>query len=141
MDEYHDDYKGRNMHRKIATILAGALVAGLALTTSPASAGRSSIFINETAPHFGDKVTFSITETRQRPWVYVRCYQSGVLVYSHTNDYSPESITGQVFTMGPTTVWQDGAANCTAQLLDKTKGKFPGRALATTSFEVLDKTS
>jgi hypothetical protein len=41
---------------------------------------------------------------------------------------------GQIFTLGPTRSWQGGAADCTAELVNRDDYKY--RILARTSFRV-----
>jgi hypothetical protein len=65
--------------------------------------------------HYGQRVTFTVSTTSTAyPWVTVKCYQGG-LVYQASNGIFATSLN-QVFTLGPTTNWQGGAADCTAYL-------------------------
>jgi hypothetical protein len=122
------------MKRLIASL---AVILPLVLIPQ-AQAARAAITIDQPAPTYGDAVTFSISETKDRPWVWVECFQAEQRVYSHTNDYGPYSLN-KVFTMGPTTAWQSGSADCVARLIDlpNNSTRFPGRVLATTYYEVL----
>jgi hypothetical protein len=71
---------------------------------------------NDGLPSFGDRVTFIVqTTATPYPWVTLRCYQNGSLVYQTSNGIFPTSI-GQIFTLGPSGLWTSGAAACTATL-------------------------
>jgi hypothetical protein len=69
--------------------------------------------------HFGQHVTFTVSTTAtQYPWVDLQCFQNGGLVYREDNGIFPTTL-GDVFTLGPTQLWQGGAADyCTATLQD-----------------------
>jgi hypothetical protein len=67
-------------------------------------------------PSFGDVVTFNVSTTATLyPYVTVNCYQNGTLVLTQSNGIFPASL-GQDFTLGPSALWQGGAASCTAIL-------------------------
>jgi hypothetical protein len=117
------------------TFIAIALVAVVALVAGPATAGGKGggkgrpskgggtgtldiVLLNSTdgLPHFGQKVTFSVSTTATAyPWVTVKCYVGSGLVYRASNGIFPTSL-GQVFTLGPTPSWSGGDADCTAFL-------------------------
>jgi hypothetical protein len=120
-----------------AFVAGFALVLPLTFIGAADAAPRNSLTVSNPAPVFGEQVTFTVESNVDRPWVHVQCFQDGKRVYSHTNDYSPLSVTGQVFTLGPTTLWQSGAASCTADLITfkSNSTKWP-RPLASTGFEV-----
>jgi hypothetical protein len=88
-------------------------------------------------PHFGQEVTFAVTATSTtQPWVRLRCFQNGVLVYEQANGIFANSLD-QNFTLGPTPSWTGGAVDCTASLEDwsgYSKGKIV--TLATLGFHV-----
>jgi hypothetical protein len=66
--------------------------------------------------HFGQRVTFDVwASSTYYPWVTVKCYQGGGLVYQVSNGIFGSSLN-EVFTLGPTPSWQGGAADCTAYL-------------------------
>jgi hypothetical protein len=70
------------------------------------------------APNYGDTVTFAVSTTATTmPWVTVDCYQAGTLVYQASNGIFAISLN-QNFILGGTTLWQSGAASCTAYLQD-----------------------
>jgi hypothetical protein len=88
-------------------------------------------------PHFGQKVTFSVyTTATSYPWVDVKCYRSGSMVYEQANGIFATSLN-QVFTLGPTPSWTGGAADCTSYLQNwdgYSKGKIV--TLASLGFHV-----
>jgi hypothetical protein len=68
------------------------------------------------APNYGDTVTFAVSTTAtSQPFVTVKCYQGGTLVYQASNGIFAISLN-QLFVLGGTTAWQSGAASCTADL-------------------------
>jgi hypothetical protein len=118
------------------------LLAGLALAlliASPVAAspsGSSSIVIDQSPVSFGDAVTFTTTYPHgtHNPWISVRCYQSGVLVYGEGNTSGSEFVLG-----GFGSQWDinhGGPADCTAELGDLYwhAGQEVYVFLATTSF-------
>ena len=77
------------------------------------------VLLNSTdgVPHYGQKVTFTVsTSATSYPYVTLKCYQGG-LVYQASKGIFPTSL-GQNFTLGPTPNWQGGEADCTATLED-----------------------
>jgi len=70
----------------------------------------------DSAPSFNDVITFNVSTTATTmPWVTLKCYQGSTLVLQTSNGIFPTSIT-QNFTLGPSPLWQSGAASCTATL-------------------------
>jgi len=66
-------------------------------------------------PNVLDKVTFAVsTSATTEPWVTLKCYVGGTLVYNGSNGIFPTSLN-QVFTLGSNS-WTSGAASCTAYL-------------------------
>ena len=57
-----------------------------------------------------------------------------VLVSSEVHDMSPDSYFGTTFTLGPTSLWRSGAADCTAVVLDQSRKR--ARVTASTTFHV-----
>ncbi len=88
-------------------------------------------------PHFGQDVTFAVTaSSTSQPWVRLKCFQNGTLVYEQANGIFANSLDRD-FTLGPTPSWTGGAVDCTAYLQDWTnysKGKIV--TLATLNFYV-----
>ena len=88
-----------------------------------------------TAPTYGQAVTFNVsTNVTTQPFVHVKCFQSS-LVYESWQSWwnGPQS-----FTLGGTTAWQGGAANCAAYLENWDSYSKNGKivVLASTSFHV-----
>jgi len=70
----------------------------------------------DSVPSFADTVTFAVqTTATTKPWVTLRCKQNGTLVLQDSNGIFATSLD-QNFTLGPTSVWTSGAADCTATL-------------------------
>jgi hypothetical protein len=84
--------------------------------------------------HYGQRVTFDVhTTATAYPYVTLRCYQNGGLVYQLSNAMFATSLN-QIFTLGPTPSWTGGAASCTADLESWSSRKVS--KLASTSFAV-----
>ena len=88
-------------------------------STGSGSGTISLVMVNDvgtTGTSRGDKVTFNVSTTATvYPWVTVRCLKNSTLVYKQSNGIFPTSL-GQNFTLGPTTLWQSGGADCIATL-------------------------
>ena len=88
-------------------------------TTSGGGGSLSLVMVTDLLPSgesLGDRVTFAVSTTATTmPWVTVKCYQGGTLVLQQSKGIFPTSL-GQIFTLGPTTLWQSGGADCTATL-------------------------
>ena len=142
------------MHRRAAILAVGVIalvVAGSALAGKPSGSSgggpkSSSIKLVTVAadgtrvaggqPAFGDNITYEIATTAtNEPYVETSCFQNGALVYKQSRGFFAEYYAGtQMFTLGPTTLWQGGGANCTARLIEWVNGN--DRTLATSSFDV-----
>jgi hypothetical protein len=126
--------------------LFAVLAAVVLMLVPPALAGRgggdaggslSLVLLNSTdgLPHYGQQVTFNVSTTAtDSPYVNLRCYQNGVFVGEAWRGFFPTSLTGQTFTLGGSTLWQSGAADCTAYLDKYTKRGW--QQLAAISFHV-----
>lgn len=87
-------------------------------------------------PHFRGHVTFNVsTSATAYPYVTLRCFQNGVVVSGQTNAMFPGTL-GDDFYLGPSTAWQSGAADCTANLEDRYSSKNSIIVLASMSFHV-----
>ena len=87
-------------------------------------------------PSFTDTVTFAVqTSATTHPYVTLRCNQNGTLIYQQSNGIFATSL-GENFTLGPTSVWTGGAADCTATLENWDSYSKNGHmtVLASTSF-------
>jgi hypothetical protein len=101
----------------------------LQLPASPTTSGS-------TNPIYGEAVTFNVSTTATtQPFVHVRCSQSSTLVYESWQSWA---FGAQMFTLGGTTAWQGGAADCTAYLENWSSYSKNGKivVLASTSFHV-----
>jgi hypothetical protein len=128
-----------------------AILAVVAIVAGPASAGGKGgssielVRLSDTArlvggdTLFGEQVTFDVSTSRTtEPYVWLACYRDGARVYSHTAGFFSWYGYSTVYTLGPTSVWTEGSANCEAQLLDRSHGnRFPGQVLARLSFQVV----
>jgi hypothetical protein len=132
----------------------GSIVAALLLVTASvafaAKPSRSSSSISlqlmsaptvsgSNSPSYGQAVTFDVSTTATtQPFVHLQCSQNGTLVYESWQAWFFGEYGVQSFTLGGTTAWQGGAADCTAYLENwdqySTKGKIT--VLASTSFSV-----
>jgi len=72
-------------------------------------------------PNYGDRATFTLSGTTEKPWVELDCYQNGSLVYLDRRGFFDGSLTGEVFNLGTTGAWQSGAADCTAWVVKYTR--------------------
>jgi len=87
-------------------------------------------------PHYGKQVTFKVSTTATtEPHVSLKCYQSGVLVYTTQTGYYAGYLWPwtQIMTLA-SVAWTGGAADCTA-VLYYFKGKST-LTLATLKFHV-----
>jgi hypothetical protein len=112
-----------------AIVLAGA---------APSFAGRSSIRLAQDASrsdgtlNFADTVGFDITTPYwdaaggRGPWVRVTCSKDGTVVSQESHGYFEGYYLDQVFSLGPTNLWDGGAATCQADLghWSKSYGRF-----------------
>jgi hypothetical protein len=91
------------------------------------------------SPSFGDAVTFAVsTNATSQPFVHLKCSQSGTLVYEAWQAWFYGANGPQSFTLGGTTAWQGGAADCTAYLENWDSYSKNGKitVLASTDFHV-----
>lgn len=122
----------------------GVIVAVLVVFAAvPAFAGpnKASITADGLNPHgdYGQQVTFTtVTADRiEYPWVNARCYQDGERVYTQWHGAFDSYRYDPVFSLGPTQSWQEGDAECIAEVGVRKNGRF--RVLASYEFVVLDK--
>jgi hypothetical protein len=125
----------------VAVITAGAASAARGKTPSAGGTTTSTTIslVNLTSPgappSFGQQVTFNVSTTATAyPWVELRCYQGGTLVYDNSVGYFSSYMFPQVFTVGPTQLWTSGAASCTASVISYDSKRT--KTLATLSFGV-----
>ena len=85
--------------------------------------------------HFSEQVTFNVSASVSQPWVNLNCYQGSTWVDGEWGGFFAGSAWGTTFTLGPTSLWVSGGANCTASLVYyNSKGSLT--TLGTTSFPV-----
>lgn len=104
----------------------------LQLMAAPTASGSS-------GPSYDQSVTFNVsTSATSQPFVHVRCAQNGSLVYEAWQAWFFGRNGTQSFTLGGTTAWQGGAADCTAYLENWDSYSKNGRVtvLAQTGFHV-----
>ena len=93
---------------------------------------------NDGVANFRETVTFVVQTTATvYPYVTLRCKQNGTLVSQESNGIFPTSLSGD-FTLGPTSLWTGGTADCTATLENWDSYSKHGSitVLASTSFTV-----
>ncbi len=98
--------------------------------------GKMTISIAEGNPHFGTTITFAVDGKEPnggRLFVANACYQGGELVGGQSL-WVEDGMAGP-FTLGPSTLWTGGAADCEAQVwvADRTLKRING---ATVSYHV-----
>ena len=113
-------------------------VAALVLTLAPAaSAGKGgpggggttgsySVAVSPAGPYsFGQSVYVTTTvPISMNPFIWMRCYQGGVLVGSSDHAAFPGGwYYNWAFTLGPTMSWTGGAADCTFSVVHTSKSK------------------
>ena len=79
-----------------------------------------------------DTITFTVTTTADRPYVSVKCYQGGTLVYAASAGFYADYPWSKIFGL-ETTTWTSGGADCTATLYT-TKDGTRLNVLATLGF-------
>jgi hypothetical protein len=128
--------------------LVSVIIAGPAIARSNGNNGNGGnktstssfrlVLLNSTdgSPHWGQKVTFRVSTTAtSQPFVSLRCYKNGVVVYSAQAGYYPSypwpSAKNMVLKSNS---WKGGAADCTATLFYGSGNRVI--TLATKSFHV-----
>ena len=132
----------------LATVITALVITGAALAAKPVTGSSKSSTIElvmlagdgaraaGAQPTFGDQVTYDVwTAATDEPYVETSCFQNGTLVSKQSRGFFDGYYAGtQVFTLGPTSLWQGGAATCQARLVMWVNGK--ARTLASMSFDV-----
>ena len=127
----------------VLAVVALTVVSGIALAARQggSTASVSLVRFTDTArvasssdPVFGEQVTFELQTSISRPYVLNECRRDGVLLSSELHGFYDGNVFGTTFSLGPTTVWQGGEADCTASLVDQSHPKT--KVLATTTFHV-----
>ena len=85
--------------------------------------------------HYGQRVTFDVATTAtDSPYVQLQCNNAGTLVLEAYQGFFPTAMGNQWFHLGPTTLWQGGEADCTANLVKYTRKGW--QQLGSTAFHV-----
>ena len=131
-------------------LMGAAAIALVALPTAAFAGGKGSSGGNSlslvvlgqtggttttTSPTFGAQVTFDVTTGISRPYVLNECFKGGTRVYAEVHGFFSGALFGTTYTLGPTDQWTGGDAECTASLVDYSKGKG-GKVLATIGYHV-----
>lgn len=104
-------------------IIATPTIVGNYMSFSPeaakgGSAGKVTISLVQTDgsnPNFGESIQFAVDRgALTAPAVIVTCSQNGGVVYGESHGIA-SGFSGP-FTLGPTSVWTGGAADCVAQV-------------------------
>ena len=139
------------MNRGAAILAAGItalVITGAALAAKPVTGSSQSNTIKlvmladdgaraaaSAQPTFGDQITYELSTAATEPYVETSCFQNGTLVSKQSRGFFDGYYAGtQVFTLGPTSLWQGGAAKCQARLVVWVNGN--ARTLASMSFDV-----
>jgi hypothetical protein len=139
----------RNIARQGSVVAVLLLVtASLAFAGGNAKSSSSSISLQlmaaattsgSTGPSFGQAVTFAVsTSATSQPFVHLKCSQNGSLVYESWQAWFYGANGPQSFTLGGTTAWRGGGADCTAYLENWDSYSKNGKitVLASTAFHV-----
>jgi len=134
----------------LATVTTGAAVAGkCGHGNNPhcsgsggggGSSGSYTVTITPAGPYlFGEQIYVTtdapIYPNNTGPWIWLRCYQNGVLVASGDHAGFPDGwYYNWPFNLGPTQSWTGGAADCTVAVVHTNNNKVVTDA--TTSFHV-----
>jgi hypothetical protein len=127
----------------IAGMMAGSVFAGKGGGGKPGGGGSTGggtlVMVpmdGATEAHFGARVTFTISTTSSYPYVHLTCYQNGALVAEGRQGFFSTALGNKWFILGPTPLWQGGAADCTATLEKSTSKGWT--VLGSTSFHVYE---
>jgi hypothetical protein len=123
--------------------LAGALAFASPALAGGKSGSASSISLSSQTvaaasvagwPSYGDVVSFDITTPAAHPYVNLNCSQNGAQVSETWEGYFDGALGDRMFGLYSPS-WTDGAADCTATLVDYAGGRW--KPLASTSFHVV----
>jgi hypothetical protein len=87
-----------------------------------------------TAPNWGDTVTFTLSTTATSPFVQLDCYQGSTWVFTGSVGYFDAYPWAKQFVLW-SNYWAGGAASCTAKLYTTTDGSTMN-VLSALNFEV-----
>ncbi len=112
------------------SLLVVGLIAGTAFAGKPGSGGSTTAFRVDDGVFAGNTLAHQGSSTNT--WVRAMCYQGGVKVFEQYRSYDGGVAS---LTLGPTPMWESGAATCTAQEGSWRRGTT-WRAGASTTFSV-----
>ena len=127
----------------IAVLLALALVPGAFAGKGHGGSGTGgsyTITVSPAAPYVFGQAIYVTTNAPMYPngggpYIWLRCYQNGVLVASGDHAGFPGGwYYNWPFNLGPTRSWTGGTANCTVSAVHKARNKVVTDA--STSFQV-----
>jgi hypothetical protein len=109
----------------LITALIFGVIAGTTLAAKGGNGGKpggssslSLVMVDpaDTQANHGDVVTFDVSTTAtDKPYVNLRCYQVGTIVYDYWAGFYDGAWFGQDFTLA-SAYWQSGGADCVARL-------------------------
>lgn len=117
-------FLGAAAEATLVTALIFGLIAGSTLAAKGGNARGSDssslalVLLDSTdgVAHHGQRVTFDVSSTADKPYVNVRCYQDGAFVYDAWAGFYAGAWFGQEFTLSSMS-WVSGQADCTARLV------------------------
>jgi hypothetical protein len=126
-------------------LMAGSVFAGKGGGGKPGGGGSTTngtiVLVpmdGATEAHFAARVTFTVSTTATAyPYVHLVCTQGGVVVGEGRQGFFATALGNKWFYLGPTPLWQSGAADCTATL-EKSGSRGSWTTLASTSFHVYE---
>lgn len=129
----------------VGAALVSVVIAGPAIARNNGNGGHKTstsgfrlVLLNSTdgLPHWGQKVTFKVSTTATtQPFVSLRCYKSGALVYSaQAGFYASYPWPSAQKMVLKSNAWKSGGADCTGTLFYASGSKTI--TLATMSFRV-----
>ena len=125
----------------VVGLMAGTAFAGRGGGGKPSgSGGTGTISVaymdGATQANYGARVGFTISTTSTLyPYVHLRCSQGGTLVLEGYQGFFDTALGNEWLYLGPSPLWQGGAADCTATL-EKSTSKGGWSVLGTTTFHV-----
>ena len=127
---------------KRITLIALAVFAIVVLPATAAPPQQASLSIDTPAPYsFGQEIIVTTTTSGSHyayAWTQMFCYQDGILVGVGAGDLNANDGGSyeDVFTLGPSQVWQSGAASCELRVYVQSADFRQVKVKATIAFEV-----
>jgi len=109
--------KHPKLRLRLAVFVVTVLVLGLAAPALAARGEKTQLWITESNPYtLGEQLDFASSNTRyDYAWIVATCYQDDLVVYQEWHGLSEDGAYGP-FTFGPNFLWQDGDADCEAEV-------------------------